>query len=165
MKNATKISLLIVQEIVWILLALLIATAVVYPLYRVLDYVFLVDNFLIVFYVVMLFRWTLFFKEVPWLKSRWLHFFLLVVNLNLFVFVISRMQRFFDVFDSFFIDDLGKPKMDLSLSEGEKLMHYFYYEINISVVFVLVLIVMFIGRMIHNYWSKTKMRLVDDRLN
>lgn len=165
MNNSKKISLLILQEILWVLMGLLIAAAVVYPLYKALDYVFLIDNVVMIFYVVMLFRWTIFFNEVPWLKNRWLHFFLLVVNLNLFVFVISRMQRFFDVFDSFFIEDLGKSKIQLSLSESEKLMHYFYYEINMSVVFVLVLIVMFIGRMIHNYWSKTKMRLVDTRLN
>ncbi len=160
-----KTSLHIAQEIIWVLIGLLIATAVVLPLYQKLEFVFLIENFLLVFYTCMLFRMTIFFHGVIWLKPMWMRFIFFLLNINLFVFIILKEQQFIDVFESFDIDDLGKTKTALTQSQIEDLYHYFYFEINLTVVTSLVLILMFIGRLVHSYWSVRKMRLFDDRIN
>ncbi len=160
-----KTSLHIIQEILWVLMGLIIATVVVWPLYQKLEFVFLIENFLLVFYAWLLFRMTIFFHGVAWLKPMWMRFIFFLLNVNLFVFIILKEQQFIDVFESFSIDDLGKTKTPLTQSQIEKLYHYFYFEINLTVVASLILIVMFIGRLVHSYWSVRKMRLFDDRLD
>jgi len=157
-----KIRLLLLQEIIWIVIALVISSWVVLPLYLKLNYVFIIENFLLVFYAIMLVRLVLFFRNVPWLKPTWVRFVLFIINLNLFIFITRKEQNFISIYDSFAIDDLGKPKMSLSLGQIEKLYHYFYLEINLTVVACLVLIFLFCGRLIHSYWSLTKTRLYVD---
>jgi len=154
--------LYIVQEIVWILIALLVAAFAVFPLVMKLNYVFLVENVCFAFYAVTLVRLVVFFKSVPWLKPTWVRFLLFVVNINLFIFIVRKEQNFISIYDSFTIEDLGMPRKTLSLKEMETLYNYFYTEINLVVVTCLILILAFCARLVLSYWSLAKTRLYVD---
>ncbi len=157
-----KILLHISQELIWLLIAAAFASMIVYPLYQKLQYTFLTENFLLAFYAVILFRMVIFFHGVIWLKPMWMRFLAFIININLFFFILRKEQSFISIYDSFTIGDLGQHREALTLSQMEKLFHYFYYEINITVVACLVMIVLFCFRLIHSYWSLRKTRLYVD---
>ena len=157
-----KILLHISQELIWLLIAAIFAVMLVFPIYQRVEYTFLIENLLLAFYAIILLRMVIFFHGVIWLKPMWMRFLMFVINLNLFFLIVRKEQGFLTIYDSFTMDDLGKPKSVLSLSEMERLFHYFYYEINIVVISCLVLIVLFCLRLIHSYWSLRKTRLYVD---
>jgi hypothetical protein len=157
-----KTLLYVSQELIWLLIAAVFAVMLVYPLYRKVEYTFLTENLLLAFYAIMLLRMVVFFHGVIWLKPLWMRFLMFVINLNLFFLIIRKEQNFLTIYDSFTMEDLGKPKTPLSLSQMEKLFHYFYYEINMVVISCLVMIVLFCFRLIHSYWSLRKTRLYVD---
>lgn len=154
--------LVILQEIIWLLIAFSVAAFAVFPLYSKLDYIFLIENFVFAASAVLLFRLVFFFKSVLWLKSKWVRFLLFAFCVNYFVFIINTETKFLYAHQSFLISDLGKPKTELSLTQTEQLFRYFYTEIHLIVVTCLALIVLFIIRLITSYWSLAKTRLYTD---
>lgn len=155
-------NLIFLQEVLWLLIAFIVATFTVYPIHSKINYFFLIENFAFAAYAVLLFRFVFFFRDIVWLKSKWVRFSLFVFAINSFVFIINSEQKFLSAYNSFFISDLGTPRHTLSLIETEKLFHYFYKEIHLIVVSCLVLIVLFVIRLISSYWSLAKTRLYSD---
>lgn len=154
--------LLILQEIVWLCIAGAVGAFVVFPLHSKIDYNFVIVNFVLSAYAVLLFRWVFFFKSIPWLKPKWVRFALFAFSVNAFVFIVNSEQKFLSAYNSFLISDLGEPRKTLSLIETEKLFHYFYTEIHLIVVSCLILIVLFVIRLIASYWSLARTRLYSD---
>lgn len=154
--------LIILQEIIWLFIAVAVGTFVVYPLYSKLNYIFLAENFVFAVSAVLLFRLVFFFKSITWLQAKWARFLLFAVSINYFIFILYSEQKFVWAYDSYFLSDLGTPKTEISLAETEQLFRYFYTEIHLTVITCLILIILLTIRLISSYWSLSKTRLYVD---
>jgi len=161
-KNTTSLLLNILIEILWWVIGIVVAAFVMYPLYSKMDYNFLYINGLFVVLAVLYFRYIIFFKQILWLQSLWFRFILFAININLFIYLLRKEQFFMTVYDTFLIQDLGKPFHVLSLSEMEKIYNYFFQEVNIAITACMVLIIVFNIRLILSYWKMAKIRLEDN---
>ena len=154
-----EIILEIVKELLWWVIALIIAAGVMYPLYSVLAYKCLPINTLLIVVAVSYFRYAITIKSVFILRSRWVRFLLCVVNINFFVYVLRRQQAFMTIYDSYQLSDLGVPLHNLAPEREYGLFRYFYTETTFFVMACLLLSAALTARIIGSYWSTARLRL------
>ena len=160
MTNNKQILLLeIFKEILWLFVTTLIAIGAMYPLISKLHYTMVWLNGLILILALTYFRYAILINSVYVLRSKWARFVLFLFNINFFVFVLRQEQRFMTIYDSYTMDDLGKPLRPLALQDTDSLMRYFFNEINFTVVFCLAMIVALSFRFIQSYWKTAHIRL------
>ena len=157
--NKQILRLEIFKEILWLVVTTLVAIAAMYPLISKLHYTMVWLNALILILALTYFRYAILINSVYVLRSKWVRFALFLFNINFFVFVLRQEQRFMTIYDSYTMDDLGKPLRPLALQDTDYLMRYFFNEINFTVVFCLAMIVALSFRFIQSYWKTAYKRL------
>jgi hypothetical protein len=141
------------KELIWWAITLMIAFAVVYPIYQKIDYMFLKMNMFFVFLAITYFRWTVSIRNLPFLQPVWTRFALFALNVSLFVYLMGEEQKFLMRIDNFFVEDFGMAWKELSMVEAEKLMRYIYTEIVLFGTGALIMIFLFNARIIISAWQ------------
>ena len=160
MTNKTQILILeILKELLWFSVSFLAALAVMYPLFSKVHYSMIWMNGLILIIALTYFRYAITLRTVFVLRSKWVRFLLFLFNINFFVYVLRQEQKFMTIYDSYTLDDLGKPIHPMALEDADRLMRYFFNEINFTVVFCLGMIVALSIRFIQSYWRTARKRL------
>lgn len=160
MSNNKQIALLeILKELIWLCISVAIAFALMYPIIRLVHYNMIWLNGLFLVIGLTYFRYAIMLRTVYVLRSKYVRFALLVFNINFFVFVLRQEQHFMTIYDSFTLDDIGKPLKALPLQEVDRLFRYFFTEINFTVVACLGMIVALSVRFILTYWKTAYVRL------
>jgi hypothetical protein len=161
MVNDKQILLLeILKELVWLGISVLIAMALMYPIYTKVHYnqIWLNGLFLVIAFTY--FRYAITLRSVYVLRNKWVKAVILLFNINFFIFILRQEQRFMTIYDSFTIDDLGLPvHPPLPLEQTDQLFRYFFTEINFAVVACLGMIVALSVRFIWSYWKTAYQRL------
>jgi hypothetical protein len=159
MANKQLVALELIKELVWWCISISIAVVVMYPITSKVNYSMLWLNGLFLVIAITYFRYAVLLKSVYVLRNKWVRFFLFLFNINFFVFVLRQQQRFMTIYDSYTIEDIGKPLHPLNLEQVYQLFKYFYNEISFTVVSCLGLIVALTVRFIWAYWQTTHLRL------
>lgn len=141
------------KELIWTVITLLIAYAVVYPVCEKLDYIYYKMNMFFVFLSLTYFRWTVTFRSLPFMRPVWVRFMFFAVNVSLFVYVMGQEQRFLMLIDNFFIEDFGVAWVALTPDETQWLFRYIYTEIVLFGTGSLIMIFMFNARLIISAWQ------------
>jgi hypothetical protein len=161
MANTKQIALLeILKELLWLCISVLIAAGLMYPIYSKVHYNQIWLNGLFLVLAFTYFRYAITLRNVYVLRNKWIRAVLLLFNINFFVFVLRQEQRFMTIYDSFTLDDLGKPiHPPLPLEQADQLFRYFFNEINFAVVACLGMIAALSVRFIWSYWKTAYQRL------
>lgn len=141
------------KELIWWVITLMIAFAVVYPILQKIDYIFIKMNMFFVFLTITYFRWTVSIRHLPFLQPVWVRFALFALNVSLFVFLMGEEQKFLMRVDNFFVEDFGMAWKAMSLVEAEKLLKYIYNEIVLFGTSALIMIFLFNARIIVSAWQ------------
>ena len=160
MVNSKQIVLLeIVKELIWLCISLVIATAMMYPIIRLVHYNMIWLNGLFLVIGLSYFRYVITLRTVYILRNKWVRAVILLFNINFFVFVLRQEQRFMTIYDSYTVEELGKPIKPISLEQTDQLIRYFFNEINFTVVFCLGMIAVLSVRFVLAYWKTAHLRL------
>lgn len=160
MANRVPLILLeLMKELLWWLIFSLIAIAVMYPITRHVQYVAIYFNGILLVIAMQYFRYAIYLRTVAVLRSKWVRFAVFVFNINFFVWVLRQQQYFMSIYDSFAIEDLGKPLHPIAAEQVYPLFQYFYSEITMAVMACLLLAVALNVRMIGAYWGSARLRL------
>ncbi len=160
MTNNKQIVLLeILKEFLWLCISVLIAVVLMYPIFSKVHYNMFWLNGLFLLVGLTYFRYAIMLKTVYVLRSKWVRFVLFLFNINFFVFVLRQEQRFMTIYDSFTIDDIGKPIKPMTLEQTDQVFRYFFTEINFTVMACLGMIVALSVRFVLSYWRTSHMRL------
>lgn len=161
MVNNKQIVLLeIVKELLWLLISIAIAAALMFPIYSKVHYNQIWLNGLFLVLAFTYFRYAITLRTVFVLRNKWIRAGLLLFNINFFVFVLRQEQRFMTIYDSYTLDELGLPlHPPLTPEEVYPLLKYFSTEINFAVVACLGMIVALSVRFIWAYWKTAYLRL------
>ena len=157
--NRQLVTLEILREIVWLFLSALFAIVIMFPIISKLHYNMIWLNGLFLALAFTYFRYAVMLKTVYVLRNKWVRFFLVVFNINFFVFILRQQQRFMTIYDSYTIEDMGKPFKPLTLEQVDQLFRYIFTEVNFTVVASLGMIAALTLRFIWAYWKTAYVRL------
>lgn len=144
----------ILKEIIWVLIALIVAAIVQFKIVQTIDYKFLISNTLVIFISVYYLRAIVDFKNMFFIKNKWLKYFMFAFNLFLFVFLVTRMQKLVVIYDSFTITAYANSFVLLSTDVEAKTIEYIHKEFLFFGIFSLVSIVFFNIKTITSFWKK-----------
>ncbi len=156
----------IVREGLWLIITAALSFAVLYPITEKLDpFIYYNTTFAFVFVTITYFRWSMMIKSLPFFRPGVVRFLLFTINLSLFIFFASRLQKYLGLMDNFYTEDFGFPKVILFDEDKIVLMKYIY---NVMVFFgvgSLIMIVALNLRIIIAWWQFYKYKanmLMDD---
>ena len=150
----------LLKEALWIGISVLIAAALMFPIYSKVHYTMIWLNGLFLVVALTYFRYAVMLKSVYVLRNKWVKAAMLLFNINFFIFVLRQEQRFMTIYDSYTIDDLGTPvHPPLALEQVDQLFRYFFTEINFAVVACLGMIAALSVRFVLSYWKTAFNRL------
>ena len=154
-----KVFLEIAKESLWWLITGIIAYLILLPITSKVQYKEFVMNMVFLVITMNYFRYAVYLRSIYVLRSKWLRFAIGVFNVNFFVYTLRRFQGFMFIYDSYTIDDLGKPLHALAPETIYPLFRYFYLEITLTISACLVLTAAFTVRLVLTYWSTARLRL------
>lgn len=143
-----------IKETLWLIISLIIAFLVQYPIISVIDYKFLAANTMLVFIAVYYLRLAADLKNVFFIQNKWLKYFFFSFNLFLFVFVITRIQKLIILYDVFSITAFAKKIVILKPAIESDLINYINTEFLFFGVFSLVAIVILNIKILVSFWKK-----------
>jgi len=144
----------ILKEILWLVIAIIIAAIIQYPIFSTIDYKFIVLNSFIIILSVYYIRFILDFGSVTIFKNKWLRYAVFSFNLILFVNIIGKLQNSLLLFDVFSINLYSKTAIILDYSKEGKLIHYINTEFLFFGIVALISIIMLNMKLLKSYWSK-----------
>lgn len=142
----------ILKEIIWVLVALIMAAIVQLYILEKIDYKFIVSNTVVIFISVFYLRMIADYKNMFFAKNKWFRYFLFSFNLFLFVFIVTRIQQFIVLYDTFSITAYTNNFILLSPSVEADIIGYIHKEFLFFGVFSLVAIFFLNIRTIISFW-------------
>ena len=147
----------IFSELLWWLLIAVFAAMVTLPFYSIIEITFLRVNLVFVLLFAVLFRYTIFLEQTPYLKPLWVRFISVLIVGLLFFQVFKQMQDFFELFDT---HDISKfLRAHHLLETPEQVLERFNYFKQAFIFFAtgtLIMIVAFSVRNIASLWTKLR---------
>lgn len=144
----------ILKEIIWIVIALIVAAIVQLKIVEIIDYKFIIANTLVIFMSIYYLSVIADFKNVFYMRNKWFKYFMFAFNLFMFVFIITRIQKFVVIYDTFSITAYANNFILLSTTEESSLIEYIHKEFLLFSIFSLVAIVFFNIKTITSFWKK-----------
>ena len=77
----------ILKEIIWIVIALIVAAIVQLKIVEIIDYKFIIANTLVIFMSIYYLSVIADFKNVFYMRNKWFKYFMFAFNLFMFVFI------------------------------------------------------------------------------
>lgn len=144
----------ILKEIIWILIALIVAAIVQFKIVQTIDYKFLYVNTLVIFISVFYLRSIADYRNMLFVRNSYIKYLLFAFNLFLFVFIITRIQKIVVIYDSFTITAYSNSYNFLAPTVEAEIISYIHKEFLFFSIFSLVAIVFFNIKTITSFWKK-----------
>lgn len=141
------------KEILWLIVAFIIAILIQLPIINEIEYKFIVANTLVIIISVFYFRMVLDFKNMFFLRKKWIKYFLFATNLFLFVFIVTRIQKVLLLFDLFSVSTFSEISNSLSNETEMFLLNYIQKEYLFFSLFSLLVIVVLNSKIIASFWN------------
>lgn len=147
----------IFSELLWLLIIGIFTAIVTLPFFPIIDLSFLRVNLVLVILFSLLFRYTIFLEQTPYLKPLWIRFILVLLAGIIFFQVFKQIQDFFELFDT---HDISKFLREHALLESpEKVQeryNYFKQEFIFFSTGTLIMLVAFAARIFASLWIKLR---------
>lgn len=147
----------IFSEILWLLIIGIFTAIVTMPFFPIIDISFLRVNIVLVVLFALLFRYTIFLEQTPYLKPLWIRFMLVLATGIIFFQVFKQIQDFFQLFDT---HDVSKFLREHALIETPEQVQeryvYFKQEFIFFSTGTLIMIVAFTMRIFASLWLKLR---------
>ncbi len=144
------------KELLWWAITGMAAYALLYPITEKLYFIYWEVNAAFIFVTLTYFRWTVTFRSLPFLRPTWVRFLLFTVNLSLFIYFLNNERKFITLYDNFYTEDFGFPKVIMYDDIKNSLFDYLIKEIILFGTASLVMISAFQLRLIVSYWQYYK---------
>lgn len=144
----------ILKEILWLLIAIILSIAILFPIVDAIDYKFLYFNIFIIFLSVFYARLILDFYSITIYSIKWVRYIFFSLNLFLLVTVFSKIHKIVALFDIFTITSYSNKITVLDYTHEGKLINYINTEILLFGIICFVGIAMFNIKLIKSYWNK-----------
>jgi hypothetical protein len=146
------------SELLWGLLVIIFTAIVILPLYEVLDASFLRVNLLLILLFAVLFRYTIFLNQTPYLKPMWIRFILVIASIIIFFQIFKQIQDFFELFDTHDINFFLRKDKTVTLAPEiiQDKFAYFKKEFVFFATGSLIVIAAFSLRTIASFWTLLK---------
>ncbi|NNC94318.1 MAG: hypothetical protein HKN92_02070 [Chitinophagales bacterium] len=149
------------REAIWWLVTVLSAYVILLPVTSAIHYTFYWFNVLIIFTFITYFRYSVFFKDILIFRNKWVKLIIFLLNIHLFVFILSNLQKFSVVMDSYEIESFANHlKDEISAGEEARLLKYLYREVFIIGIGSLVLVIALNIVIIVNFFTKRIKRIL-----
>lgn len=145
-----------VKELTWLVITALIIWAILYPITQQVYFIYWRINTVFIFVTLTYFRWTVTFKSLPFLRPAWVRFLLFTFNFTLFFYLMWHEQRLITLYDNFYTEDFGFPKVIMFDSVKQALFKYLYREMVLFGTGSLIMVSAFQFRLILSYWQYYK---------
>jgi hypothetical protein len=142
------------KEILWLIIAFLIALLVQYKITSVIDYNYFIANTLVIVVSIYYLKMAASFKDVFFVKLKWVKYFVFAANLFLFVFIVTRIQKVIALYDVFSVTAYSNKFVLLDPTRESNLLHYIQKEYLFFSIFALVSIVVLNIKIITSFWKK-----------
>lgn len=139
----------------------MIVYAGLYPIVSIIDYKYLYLHAFFIVITVTYFRFSLGFKNVPYLRPSWVRYLLFTLNFILAFYIVKQEQDLFRLFDNFETHDFGFPQNNVFMTPEVKkeLFDNLKLSVNFFATGALLMTVAFQLRIILSYWKSATKRL------
>ena len=148
----------LLKEMTWLLLTAMVAYAILYPITLKIDYLYYEINAVFIFVTLTYFRWSVTLRSLPFFRPGWVRFLVFAINMSLFIYLMSKEQRFIMYVDNFYTEDFGFPKVFMYDEVKQQLYRYLYTEIVLFGTGSLIMISAFNLRLLIAWWQFYKYR-------
>lgn len=118
----------ILREILWVLLALIIASVIQLPILKEIDYKFVYINTFIIVVSVIYLRYNLFFETTIGKLNKWIRYILFSMNFFLLVVVILKSQKIIELNDIFSLELYQESVKNIDKNIISNLLNYINFE-------------------------------------
>jgi len=146
----------LIKELLWLTITAMAVFVILYPITSRIDFVYWKINAFFIFLTLTYFRYCVTFKGLPFLRPSWVRFAFFALNLSLFFFLMKYEQKFLILYENFYTEDFGFPKVIMYDGVKQELFKYLYREIVFFATGSLVLICAFQMRLFISYWQYYK---------
>lgn len=154
-----KIVNYIAREFLWLLLIAVISAVLLYPIYSIGSFKFLWVVIGFISATIMYFRWTVFYKDIDYLKSKWFRVFIFLINFQIIILTFSKMQDIIPLWENQSLTDfLFHIKKQLSFDTTVKLLNYIKNIVLISGIACIVVTLALNIRILHSFFITNRMR-------
>jgi hypothetical protein len=143
------------QETIWLIVSVLLAYAVCYPITSQAEFVPTLPNFLIVILSFTYIRYIVTFRSLWFLKTKNVRVGWFILNMFLFIFILNRLESMLTSVDSYAVFEIFHSH-NLNLTEEKKLLNYFQMQYTLFTVASFLGIAGFNMRILMSFWSKSK---------
>jgi hypothetical protein len=149
--------LIFAQEVVWWLVSVVLAWAVVYPITSQADFNYAFPNFLIVVLSFNYLRYIITFTKLWFLKPKPVRIGWFLLNMYVFIFILNRLEVALVAVDSYAVYEIFSNH-SLNPNNERNLLKYFESQ------YVLFSVASFLGiagynfRLLASFWSKSKVK-------
>ncbi|MBL0310006.1 MAG: hypothetical protein IPP77_10090 [Bacteroidetes bacterium] len=146
----------LVKELIWLILTGILVHALMYPITSKMDFIYWKIFGTFIFISLTYFRYSILFKTLPFLRPTWIRFLLFVINLTLFMFLMYHEQKLLLLYQNFYTEDFGFPKIIFYDEVKEGVFKYLYLMLTLFGTGSLIMISAFQSRLIISYWQYYK---------
>ena len=118
----------ILREILWVILALIIASVIQLPILKEIDYKFVYINTFIIVVSVIYLRYNLFFETTIGKLNKWIRYILFSMNFFLLVVVILKSQKIIELNDIFSLELYQESVKNIDKNIISNLLNYINFE-------------------------------------
>ena len=148
--------LALLKETLWWIITAMITYALLYPITTAIYYLYTDIHAAFIFVSLTYFRWSITFKQLPFLRPAWIRFLLFTANFVLFIYLMQYEQTLIGKLDNFFTEDFGFPRVIMYDDVKQELFKYLTAEILLFATGSLVMIAAFQLRLTISYWQYYK---------
>lgn len=148
---------LYIQEFIWLLVSVLFAIGICYPVTLQAEYLHLLPNFLIVFLSLNYIRYIVTFKKLWFLKPKAVRVGWFIINIYLFIYLLNRLEVVLTAIDSVAVFEVF-INHTLRISEEAELVEYIKKQYTIFTMASFLGIILFNIRLLVSFWSTSKVK-------
>lgn len=159
MMQQNKLVPKILQEILWLFIIAIISFALFYPIIMLGTYKFLWINLMYIAVAIMYSRWTVNFKEIDYLKNKWFKIFIFLINFQLFIFSVNKLQDMIPLWETqSLLEYIYHIKKEMSLEHSVMYLAYIKNLILISGIASCIATVFLSVRILTSFFTSNKKR-------
>lgn len=157
-----KTAYFIAQEILWAVFIFLAGFAILSPIILKGDYKYLWQNVLMIGVGLLYMRYIVFFKEIPYFKSKWVRIPLFLVNFHFIILILTTIQTIIPQWEAQSVFAYMRfLTEELNLTQRNWLINYVRNEVLFVGVAGIILILVFNARILASFFAANTRRMSD----
>lgn len=146
------------KELTWLALTAAAAYAILLPITSKMDFIYWKMFAFFIFITLTYFRYSIAFKSIPFFRPAPVRFLVFAFNFSLFIYLMYQEQKFLLLYQNFYTEDFGFPKVIFYDEVKEAVFRHLYFVLTLFGTGSLLMIAAFQCRLILSYWQYYKHR-------